>query len=311
MKTIMKTTLIQLGLLVSLTGCSDSAQFSEQSIPAGQQDASAPTTNPDGTPTSGGITDPSSGSGGSPTVETGSTPELDGGSPTEIVKDPATAVPGGATNPTTGTPTTEAEKTAAIQKLREACDQGTKKTLKQSILFPERRGCSWGQNGNLQKLDAHLQARETQTASLNLPEKAQLCGLELGSKATTIQYDDFMILTLNDYVLLSSNSKMMENLQTAGNDASIWDFERVKNKTVDFNSPHYCLGSASSICEVPVTDTPGKFQLQIDPSSLESLADKIVGQRVLSFGLISTGDNDDVDCWHTEFSLDFTLTYVE
>lgn len=318
MKTIIMTTLIHVGL--GLTACSDSAQFSEQAVPAGQDSQSNATNpdgsikNPDGTITlpDGSIQYPdgtvSPAANVSPSVESGSTPPIgengpgDGGPTTAVPPDPnAITGPGG---------TTEEDKAKAVQKLREVCEQGTPKSLTQSIVFPERRGCSFGSNGNLAKRDAFLQAREAQVASLTLPEKAQLCGLEIGSAATTIQYDDFMILTLNDYVLLSSNSRLMEGLQDS-NGAALWDFERVKGVDINFNSPHYCLGTVSSLCEVPVTDTPGKFQFQIDPSSLELVADKIIDQRVLNLALISTGDNDDKDCWHTEFTLDFTLNYVE
>jgi hypothetical protein len=190
-------------------------------------------------------------------------------------------------------------------------NQGTKKTLTQKIRFPETRNCRFGTAGNLPRKDGHLQAMEAQTTSITLPGKAQLCGVSVNSQISTIQYDDFMILTLNGYVLLSSNSQILEGLEGSADTAYKWDFNRIRGIPVDFDSPSYCMGAGSSLCTVPVTDTPGQFHFQVDPTSLIHLADQVVENHTLNFALVATGDNDDRDCWHTELNLDFTLQYVE
>jgi hypothetical protein len=135
--------------------------------------------------------------------------------------------------------------------------------------------------------------------------------VSVNSAVSTIQYDDFMILTLNGYVLLSSNADILRGLEGTADTAYKWDFSKIRGVPVDFDSPSYCMGSGSSLCTVPVTDTPGQFQMKVDPTSLIHLADQVVENHTLNFALVATGDNDDLDCWHTELNLDFTLQYVE
>jgi hypothetical protein len=199
----------------------------------------------------------------------------------------------------------------AVDQFQAVCSQGTKKTLTQKIRFPETTNCRFGTAGNLGRRDAYLQAMEAQTTAITLPGKAQLCGVSVTSAVSTIQYDDFMILTLNGYVLLSSNADILKGLEGSSSTAYKWDFSRIRGVPVDFDSPSYCMGSDSSVCTIPVTDTPGQFQMKVDPTSLIHLADQVVENHTLNFALVATGDNDDQDCWHTELNLDFTLQYVE
>jgi hypothetical protein len=200
---------------------------------------------------------------------------------------------------------------SAVDQFQAVCSQGTKKTLTQKIRFPETTNCRFGTAGNLGRRDAYLQAMEAQTTAITLPGKAQLCGVSVTSAVSTIQYDDFMILTLNGYVLLSSNADILKGLEGSSSTAYKWDFSRIRGVPVDFDSPSYCMGSDSSVCNIPVTDTPGQFQMKVDPTSLIHLADQVVENHTLNFALVATGDNDDQDCWHTELNLDFTLQYVE
>ncbi len=197
-----------------------------------------------------------------------------------------------------------------VARLKEACATGAKKTIKQSVFFAEVQHCTWSANGNLGKLDGHVQAIEGQRATIELPANAQLCELGIGSVATTIQYDDFMLLTLNNQVLLTSNKDLLVGLKEDQIQAFTWDFSKVRGKAINFNAAPYCLGD-SSLCNIPVTDVRGAFQFSIDPASLGKLANNSTNKTNLNFALYATGDNDDKDCWHTAFTLDFTLDYVQ
>lgn len=198
----------------------------------------------------------------------------------------------------------------AQEKFEDSCN-GTRKSVIQQVHFPEMKNCRFGSNGNLNRRDRYLQARESQSAELRLPQGAQLCGLELRSEENRIQYDDFIILSLNDFVLLSSNQKMLNKLSGIEQGAYIWDFNKVRGTAVDFNSPAYCLGGSTGNCSVPVTDTPGRFGVDIGSEALVGVADKIVDQTNLTLSLTATGDNDDEDCWHTAIDLEFTLFYAD
>lgn len=281
--------LLALGLCLTAAGCSDSTQFTTGSGP------------------SAGTTTTSS------TTADATADESDQGSVTQddnvsedsqvadIALDPSNVNAGQRNN----------SGQTAVDQFQAVCSQGTKKTLTQKIRFPETTNCRFGTAGNLGRRDAYLQAMEAQTTAITLPGKAQLCGVSVTSAVSTIQYDDFMILTLNGYVLLSSNADILKGLEGSASTAYKWDFSRIRGVPVDFDSPSYCMGSDSSVCTIPVTDTPGQFQMKVDPTSLIHLADQVVENHTLNFALVATGDNDDLDCWHTELNLDFTLQYVE
>lgn len=280
-------TLLAASLCVSAAGCSDSTQFSTSGAAIG-----------------GGA---SGNNQADATADTGESTEAPGTFEGDISQTADAAVDPNAVKGEIKGPLTQ----TAIDQFKALCSQGTQKTLVQKIRFPETRNCRFGTAGNLERKDAFLQAMEAQTTAITLPGKAQLCGVSVNSEVSTIQYDDFMVLTLNGYVLLSSNTAMLNGLEGSAATAYKWDFSRIRGVPVDFNSPSYCMGSAASICTIPVTDTQGQFQFKVDPTSLIHLADQVVENHTLNFALVATGDNDDRDCWHTDLSLDFTLTYVE
>jgi hypothetical protein len=283
--------LLALGLCLTAAGCSDSTQFTTGSGPSAGTVGTSSTT-ADATADESDLTP-----GSDATAEN----EENTSQVADIDLDPSN-VNAGQSN--------QSEQ-SAVDQFKALCSQGTKKTLTQKIRFPETSNCRFGTAGNLGRRDAYLQAMEAQTTTITLPGKAQLCGVSVTSAVSTIQYDDFMILTLNGYVLLSSNADILKGLEGSSSTAYKWDFTRIRGVPVDFDSPSYCMGSGTSVCTIPVTDTPGQFQMKIDPTTLIHLADQVVENHTLNFALVATGDNDDQDCWHTELNLDFTLQYVE
>lgn len=283
--------LLALGLCLTAAGCSDSTQFAAGSGPSAGTVATNSTT-ADATAGESDLAPESEATDGT---------AQDASQVADTADDPS-KVNAGQGNTSGQT---------VVDQFKALCSQGTKKILTQKIRFPETSNCRFGKTGNLDRRDAYLQAIEAQTTSITLPGKAQLCGVSVASPVSTIQYDDFMILTLNGYVLLSSNADILKGLEGSSSTAYKWDFSRIRGVPVDFESPSYCMGSGSSICTIPVTDTPGQFQMKVDPTSLIHLADQVVENHTLNFAIVATGDNDDQDCWHTELNLDFTLQYVE
>ncbi len=281
-------TLVSFVSLTALTSCSDATQFSGSLGPS-KADAKA-VTSPEPDPlTYSGQEDP--------TANPGSVEE----------KPPLTARSTTTTGVRRGN--TQGLSPEELARIVSQCQSTPNKTVIQTITFPENKNCSWNQSGNLGRKDRYLQAVEIQSATIELPQQSQLCGLEVASAATTLHYDDFLLLTINDSILLSSNQQIINGLGTSGTGTYEWDFARIRGIAVNFGSPAYCAGASS--CQVPVTDVPGKFQFAIDPTRLEAIAEKVVGLHQFDFALIATGDNDDRDCYHTEFSLQFKLQYIE
>lgn len=300
---------LPLGLATSLSGCSDATQFTEKASPL--RESAIEVASPQAE-TTADVRVPGEGDNPSeyaaPQIETES--ESSEITTTGAVFTEATSAGSGInTNDTTptGNTLTEAQRDALIAQ----CSQGTPLTITRQIRFPRTDTCRWNQDGNLARRNAYLQAAEAQSSSIQLPANAQLCSMSLASQSSTLHYDDFIILTLNGYVLLSSNQKLTQNLLGSAQTAFQWDFSRVRGKAVDFDSPAYCLGSSGSACQVPVTDVPGQFRLDMNPQTLLNLADRVYGQQNLNFSLIATGDNDDLDCFHTDMTLEFTLQYTQ
>ncbi|MBC7659333.1 MAG: hypothetical protein H7249_06455 [Chitinophagaceae bacterium] len=313
-------TLLYVPLL--LAGCSDTAQFNEAS---GAKFIDAQTITGAGVPTAvdpsadatapHSASDPSAdspaGDGATSTVAGAAGGGASGGGTATTGGKATVAGAGtGSAKGSASTPGSAVTLQANVEKLKAACTTGTKKTMKQSVRFAETQKCNWNVDGNLGRLDAHLQAIQGQKASIELPANAQLCELGIGSVATTIQYDDFMILTMNNQVLLSSNKELLLGMTEDQDAAYVWDFTKARGRAVNFDAPSYCLGNGS-ICNIPVTDTQGSFQFSIDPSVLGKMAANNASSTKLDFALYATGDNDDRDCWHTAFTLDFTLNYVQ
>ena len=168
--------------------------------------------------------------------------------------------------------------------------------------------CNYSGTGNLCAKQAHLQAQAIQSKSLQLPQNAVLCALEIESSSQEIQYDDFLIFTLDDYLLMLSNDKLLRKMPKK-NGLYVWDFEEIKGREYGFEGDRHCLGDSSS-CVLPGHDRPGPVNFSVDTESLVKLSDQMKGQQNYRFDVIATGDNDRGDCWHTDLNLNVKIKYV-
>ena len=175
----------------------------------------------------------------------------------------------------------------------------------ESLVYPARSGCGFGQGDNLSKLNEYLRAYETQTQLINIPSDSLLCDFRLESSSANWRYDDFVMLTLNQKVLISSNMNIVNNL-TSTNNIFTWDWSQAQNTNLSsmFNAGAYCL---EGTCEIPNHDQAGSVEINLDPDTMLELASQISNNQSIQFDLLSFGDNDNGDCEHT--GLDLTVTY--
>jgi hypothetical protein len=162
----------------------------------------------------------------------------------------------------------------------------------------------------LGKEDKHHQAIATTIQTVSASPGGTLCGLELSSTVDTLHYDDFLIFTLNDYLLIASHGAMVDSLEREGN-VYKWDFAKVRGQGDDFDQETevYCLSQSEGSCTVPGHDEEGPFKFDLASADVAQIAAQLQGSSQLAFGLSVTGDNDDGDCSHTEFDLSLTLKY--
>ncbi|MGE0172052.1 MAG: hypothetical protein AB7T49_04675 [Oligoflexales bacterium] len=187
------------------------------------------------------------------------------------------------------------------------CSPSNTETLSQTLNFPASAECAFNQNGNLDRKNGFHQAISTQTLNVPIPANIVLCEINIESSVSDLRYDDFLIFTLDKYVLVGSNGNMMDLLQKDGN-LYIWNFDKIKGQPADLDDtlPPYCIGAS---CDVPGHDQAGPFNVNFTTSEIRELANRQLGKNELDFSLITTGDDNDGDCEHTEFNLSLTLRY--
>lgn len=189
----------------------------------------------------------------------------------------------------------------------EVCTVYERQTYQTVLNFPERQDCNWNQNGNGEKRNEYMQARESQTRSFGLPANAVLCELSLESTMNNLHYDDFLFFTMNDYVLIGSNSFFVNKFAKEGN-LFVWDWAKIYGMPWQEQGP-YCL-AGSEHCEIPGHDMTGGVDVALDTGVLSELALKILKDEDVKFSLIATGDNDEEDCFHSELNLELSGEYI-
>ncbi len=196
------------------------------------------------------------------------------------------------------------------------CSNTEQQTLKEKIVFPELaagRTCAFGSGDNLTRKDLFFRAQLRQEHSVQLPEGAVFCGFTLSHQAAAMRYDDEMFFLLNDRILLSTKNYSDYFPATGMFSSYAWPSLRDKPyNPSDTSRGLYCMGGAEGLsqCQLPPTETSGQIQLKFSPEMTLALASRLASEKTLSFSWITTGDNDDSDCRHSEISFNMDVHYI-
>lgn len=195
------------------------------------------------------------------------------------------------------------------------CSDGQVKEKTERLLFPKRKHCSFGAGDNLKPRSGYMQAREIDSILVELEEKTIICDMALISRSKELHYDDYMFFTLNDTILIASETGWADYFPTGENGLKTWNWNLLKGQAhagveaSDQYGLQYCLGDAN--CLVPKHDEKGAFRYQISfVEGQEALFMEINKTRSLNFNLIATGDNNKGDCFHSDFDLDLNIKYA-
>jgi hypothetical protein len=240
----------------------------------------------------------------------------------------------GASNPDGGpAASTPAEVTEQLRRCQEARTAGRVKTMTMDFLFPASIECEWDKNGNLSRLDRQVRARREQYLDFVVPQSS-LCDIRFTFPSQSMQYDDEIFFIYGDTVVMSSQdyraskvypTGLMESdrgfvkYQWAGDDALLG--LRYDHRL----TPRYCLESigpkqSPQLCQIPETETAGQIRLAIPSERILELSQvnglKFDDEHAQSpfksrFGFVTTGDNDDGDCEHSEFRFQTVIDYIE
>jgi hypothetical protein len=172
--------------------------------------------------------------------------------------------------------------------------------------------CSFGQAPNLTPLNNFVQARELSAGMLKLPDNSEICSITIESPADTmLKYDDFIVLTLDDFVVFASNKLLVAKLAQV-NSFYKWDFAKVVGSPIDdFMGAPYCIG-ASDRCIFPGTDKVGPVLLKLNFSEISGITKTLQGKTAVPINIVATGDdNVEKDCFHTALNLTISMSYIK
>lgn len=178
----------------------------------------------------------------------------------------------------------------------------------QRLYFPETTtACAWGVNGNVSPVDALMTARHEQSADVWVPDGMLLCSLELEGMTESIRFDDHLLLTLNNLLLLSS--LQMDAILPMYGSYYMYDWDTCVGNHHSNMPPEVFCAHGASICELPPSQSEGVVRLEFTESgqrelleTARSLSDEYV------VGLTMTGDNDSSDCQHSGFEIQARTT---
>lgn len=214
---------------------------------------------------------------------------------------------------------------STAQKVTDACDSGQKITKAFQLKFAATdsitgKVCKMYNNGT----DDTIRGYYKQSAAVELPANAVVCKQNLATlPSSRWSYDDEVILTLNQVVLLASQreylwkdavSKSNPIMTKFYDKGFLFEWEKLAPIGL-FNNQgtlrsQYCYGESTD-CRIPLTQKEGDVSLTLNTKDIAELSLKAIQDKKLSFDLWVTGDNDpDIDCRHSGITIDSSIEYV-
>ncbi len=203
-----------------------------------------------------------------------------------------------------------------VSEITELCAAGSLQTISFDVFIDERDGCSWGEEGNVEEDQGAYTAREADIRSIEGMENTVVCSLDFDFNGDFTYEDDFF-LTWNDAILLSNRGLVIEEFsEWMRYPLFAWDdIVELEIPTSQSFTP-FCAGEdeGNASCEVPRKRNNGNWEgdleYDVDLIVVHELAFRAQSLGGLDIGLVTTGDNDEEDCSHSELDLEVTGTGV-
>lgn len=195
------------------------------------------------------------------------------------------------------------------------CQTAAVQHQKEVLHFPELaagKTCSFASGENFSRKDGWIRAYLRQEQTIQLPTGARLCGFTIEPTTNSMHYDDEMFFLVEERVLMATKD-YTEYFPEDGLFRT-FNWESLRNQVYNQfdNRGLYCVGGADGLseCHLPPTDTTGSIELSVSAELSANLAKLLQGQETLNFTWITTGDNDDSDCRHTNIKIPVVMHYV-
>lgn len=199
------------------------------------------------------------------------------------------------------------------QVINDKCAQANDfKTYEQEFLFPDPgHTCYWDYYDNLGRRTDFIRARTEQFQLMKLDPKAIVCKMELIFDAqTNVSFKDELMFAYNGVVLASSKNFSERLPKKYG--MSMYSWPALAN--TDYNKSEdsrYCAGNETGDgeCEIPTSEVSGNFSLNFSDSLFQRI-EAYTDPECRGFTVVTTGDNDDNDCRHTDIGFKVRVKYV-
>lgn len=196
--------------------------------------------------------------------------------------------------------------------LRALCEKhGT--TVTKTLNYAKRDTCSWeDDNGNeIEKVSRAIRTRHVQQATtadgsenfFTIPEDSVICDMAIKSTVDDLEYDDVLVLTANDVILISSVNNFKGIQQDKLN---TYEWDKFFNQPFD-DIPSFCFGT----CKIPLTDQLSKIDYSLAKDQAIQLANHLKDQKTLKFEVTTTGDNETDDCSHSGFGIEVDIRWMK
>lgn len=211
-----------------------------------------------------------------------------------------------------------------------------------TINFPAAIECNFNEVGTLPsemnedlngpRINGSIMARARQDFEIEVSGSETLCDMDFNFPNQQMQYDDEIILLLNDYVIISSQDYSESEKHPSGLYVNEWGLQEyvwyapqnsLYNLHYGWNyTDRYCLGVSQDDpnydekCLIPKTETVGEMKLDISNEEIIkigvlSLDPTPNANQYFNFSFVTTGDNDNGDCEHAAYSFDVELKYIQ
>lgn len=199
----------------------------------------------------------------------------------------------------------------------EAKSRGKIQTKSTQVVFEDNVGqCQWGLGENLSQRNGYARARAEQVRQVTVPAGAVVCQVHLEDvDQQNFQYDDNIILTLNNYMLAATTN--FETYFQKVNGYYRYDWSRLANKdgkvlgSDTVVARQYCAGKDQglSACLFPLTQTNGSVQLQFHERVIQNILG-MTSATDINLAMITTGDdNAESDCHHNPIRFNVKVDY--
>ena len=166
--------------------------------------------------------------------------------------------------------------------------------------------CPFGQADNLGWVGGAVAARVEQEVPFTFPEDRVICSIALSGASDDFYYDDHIILTLNDVVLISSLD-ILGNFEVQ-NGLPIYSWDAIVGSSAG-GASHVCLPGAT-VCQMPGTQQNGQVSLAFDEQTSDLLVQTGQGLSHKFTAIVTGDDNPDVDCHHNGLTIAVEYTYL-